>query len=108
MFYQINVVFQTVDLDGPLLSKIQNVLKAIYIIKLIRWLLLISGLVFIGLGCYIFLQNRKIFTIAHVNELSKKSSSTKEDSNKLSSPKLSVHERGHDNPVMSGHEFDRY
>lgn len=101
--------FQIIELNGPLLAMIQNIFKALRLLRIIRWILLGSGIILMGMGAQIFFRNRKILQVPHNHDtLSEKSITAEHSSNDMSHPKTDVIKRSFQNPVMTGHEFDRY
>lgn len=107
-------LLQIVDLQGPVLSKIQTVFKALNVTKIFRWIILGSGMLLMGFGGYLYFHNRKMFQVTYINDpktKSSKSTSEKFDAENLSIqsvPKSENIKRSFNNSVMTGREFDRY
>lgn len=102
-------LFQEIILDGPLLSKIQNILQGIAILKVLRWILLCSGLLLVGYGYYLYFHNKKMFQVSHTADSPTKSSTSEQkSSSEIAKTGIMTHTNFPRNAIMTGHEFDKY
>nr|ALR72543.1 sensory neuron membrane protein SNMP1b [Colaphellus bowringi] len=100
-----------VELDGALLEKVTEVFTFLGVFQVFRWLGLLIGFVSIAYAVYHHMKHSRS---VHITPISGSSSSDHVDINRSTNElvgkmkEVFQSDKGHTNPVMTGHEFDRY
>lgn len=102
---------QGVVLEGPVLKKVTNIFYALGIFNVVRWIFLIGSLAVLAYGLYLYYSNKKSVSITPIHGYEeKKDSEITRSTNVLieNLRNIDASRIGHTNPVLSGHEFDKY
>ncbi|KAJ8927990.1 hypothetical protein NQ314_019518 [Rhamnusium bicolor] len=100
-----------IELEGKYLKKITNVFLIIELVKFLRWFGIATGIMMLLYGLHIYYKNKNKVTITPVHQREAFASGLDEERgpggiNVIQNQQANGKEIA--NPIMSGHEFDRY
>nr|QDD67779.1 sensory neuron membrane protein [Galeruca daurica] len=99
----------SLDLEGPLLTKISSIFVLLKVTYVIKWILLVISIGLFAFGGYLHFKSRKSVKITPVHQRPENEvDALTRKTNEILSQITKVEKIGHTNSIMSGHEFDRY
>ncbi|VEN39902.1 unnamed protein product [Callosobruchus maculatus] len=98
-----------IDLEGPLLTKVQTIFVAVKVLTVLNYIGLLASLGTIAYGSYGYFKNMKSVKVTPTHEAT---STINDDitrsTNVLVATMNGMERKTYNHPVLSGHEFNRY